>query len=98
MKMRNFTGRRTDQNVVRLDVGMQNSALLHVPQSQEQLLGVGTNSLDVQPDVFPVLLQHLNTRKIISQVHKSERKQKMNEPLEDSWPKARKPCINAACE
>ena len=47
------------QDVVGLDVGVQDVAALQQLERQEELLAVGAHSLDVQPHVLPVLLQHL---------------------------------------
>lgn len=53
----------TYQDVVRLDVGVKDVAPFEQLQGQEELLAVGANGLDVEADVFAVLLQHL------SQIH-----------------------------
>jgi len=45
------------QNVVGFNVSMKNTATLHQLQSQEQLLCVRADGLDVKTDVFTVLLE-----------------------------------------
>lgn len=47
------------QDVVRLDVGVEYVASFQQLEGQEELLTVGTHSLDVEPDVFTVFLQDL---------------------------------------
>ena len=47
------------QDVVRLDVGVEDVAAFEQLQSQEELLDVGADRLDVDPHILPILLQHL---------------------------------------
>lgn len=49
----------TNQNVVGLDVGMDDIALLEEGERKEQLLRVGAHRLDGDADVLAVLLEHL---------------------------------------
>lgn len=51
------------QDIVWLDVGMKDVASFEQLEGQEELLTVGAHSLDVEPDVFTVFLQHF------SQIH-----------------------------
>ena len=48
-----------DEHVVGLDVGVQDRGPPQELEGEEQLLGVRAHGLDVQPDVLPVLLEHL---------------------------------------
>lgn len=56
----------TYQNVVWLDVGVQDVASFEQLEGQEELLTVGAHGLDVEPNIFAILLQHL------SQIHTTE--------------------------
>lgn len=53
----------TYQNIVWLDVSMQDVASFQQLEGQEELLTVGAHSLDVEPNIFTIFLQHL------SQIH-----------------------------
>lgn len=51
------------QDIVWLDVSVEDVASFEQLEGQEELLTVGAHSLDVEPNVFSVFLQHL------SQIH-----------------------------
>lgn len=51
------------QDIIWLDVSMEDVTPFEQLESQEELLTIGAHSLDVEADVFTVLLQHL------SQIH-----------------------------
>ena len=55
------TYRCTYQYVVRFDVGVQHPGSLHQLERQQQLLSVRPDSLDVQPNILPIALQHLSS-------------------------------------
>lgn len=58
------------QDVVGLDVSVEDVAPFEELEGQEELLGVGADSLDVKAHVLTVLLQHLaqvHTERQISQ-------------------------------
>lgn len=57
------------QDVVRLDVSVEDAATFEEFECQEELLGVGADSLDVKAHVLTVLLQHL------AQVHTEEERE-----------------------
>ena len=59
------------QDVVRLDVSVEDAATFEEFECQEELLGVGADSLDVKAHVLTVLLQHL--AQVHTETHISQR-------------------------
>lgn len=54
------------QDIVWLDVSMEDVASFEQLEGQEELLTVGAHSLDVEPNIFTIFLQHL------SQIHTTD--------------------------
>ncbi len=65
----------THQYIVWFNIRMKDAAALQQLQSEEQLLGVGANGLDMQSNVLAIFLQNL------SQVHAEKGRGNINSVL-----------------